>query len=117
MSSINRPHTVLGDITPVGSVSVIGALHGLKYNLPGFTAAIRYYSDEDGTLATPSGGTVTVSVTSTASNQDTAITGGQLTSTDVTAYVDWRHYCTKLTATPAAVTGATHYQLVVVQEY
>ena len=116
MPSLGHPHVAIGDVTPVGSVSVLGANKNINPTLPGFTASIRYYSNATGTPATPGAGIVTISATGLASNQDTTITDGALDSTDVTNYVNWKHHCTKVTATPVGVTTATHYQLFVVQE-
>jgi hypothetical protein len=84
---------------------------------PNFSAGIEYYSDAAATTpAVPGAGTVTVSATTLVTGQDTAIAGGALDATDITALVKWKEHCTAVTATPAGVTTATHYRLVIVQE-
>jgi len=116
MPSLSQAHVALGEITPVGSTSTIGAIHNVDPGLPNFTAAIRYYSSATGTPTVPGAGTVTITAKGLASDQYTSIANGALDATDVTNYVTWKHHCTEVVATPADITGATHYQLVVIQE-
>lgn len=116
MTTLNRAHVVSSGIVAVGGAVSVDANNDIRPDMPNFTASIRYYSDSDGTPVVPGAGTVTITATGLASGQDTSIANGALDSTDVTNYVDWKHHCTKVTATPAGVTIATHYQLFVVQE-
>jgi len=116
MSSTNKPRTTISSVTAIGSAVTIGAIDGIDPSNPSFTAAIRYYSNVASGVITPGAGTVTITAKGLASGQDTPIAGGDLTAADITSYVPWKHHCTAVTATPAGVTVATHYQLVVIQE-
>lgn len=116
-STLNNANYVKTDILAIaGGAIELEAMHGVKADMPKFTAGIRYFSDANGTPATPGAGTVTISATGLVTGQDTAITNGALDATDVTAFVKWEQNCTKVTATPAGVTTATHFQLHIVQE-
>ena len=116
MPPINKPRTTISAITAIGSAVTVDADDGIDPSNPSFTAAIRYYSNVAGGIIIPGAGIITVTAKGLASGQDTPIVGGDLEAADTTSYVPWKHHCTAVTATPAGVTVATHYQLVVIQE-
>lgn len=95
----------------IATVATTITLPDLRPTQTHYFAGVEFFSDADGTPATPSAGTVTVTVI-TAVNPQVAesITNGEIDATAPTT-VDWASPTSSAIFTPDSIAAATHWRV------
>ena len=101
---------ITSDVTPVATPITLAQIAADK---PHCFASVKFFADAGGTTpATPGAGTVDIEV-QTVNNADFEDPPGNVIDATAIETVDWGANTKCVRATPAGITVATHYQLVV----
>ncbi len=99
-----------GDITPVGDTITVSAPDATQ---PHCFAGCQFFSDEIGTPAVPSAGTVAITIETINTEPIFEAVPANVINADAPLTISWAANTKRVRATPTGIVGATHYRLVV----